>query len=893
MTSSELDPKHVDTAYEELERKLRLGLSIQDAEHALSNPVSPWAIPIPAEYIEAAVQRYSKENDLLYQRSNLISMVNREKQTGRWYLGPKDTDKYWPIVRDSIGSKLGSTALESIDIASTEILGSLRPPGESNINRRGLVLGYVQSGKTTNFLSLIAKSADVGYKFFIILTGITNNLRKQTQVRIEQDLVNVTPQWHNLTSADQDFSSVHARNASTLLSTTENRVIAVVKKNGTVLKKLNHFLMSGEMAAKNCPILIIDDEADQASINISNRAKNEQSTINAQIRRLVSLPKVAYVAYTATPFANILINPNDLEDLYPRDFIHVLPKPEGYFGSESIFGRELLSGETDEEVDDGLPITRTIPVDEAKALQPGARTSQDEWDLYVPKSLLDAVKWFILASAARLSRGQGNKHSSMLVHTSVRTAVHEETAELIRDALDRISKDFEDGLNHSEFREIWDLESNTVDASQFGLTHTDFDGIKLQIGSVLSSIQVVTDNQKSTERLTYTDDRPNTVIAVGGNTLARGLTLEGLSVSYFVRNSSAYDTLLQMGRWFGFRFGYADLTRIWMTDELLAWFRDLAGVEADLRQELAQYANGNVTPMDYQAKIRTSPYLEITSRAKAQEIREVSLSFSGQRVQTILFHHKNKEWLSQNLEATRALSARILQSGAPTLPKRNGTQVYRGVSTDIILDFLDEYQFHEDSVIGRDAGKKMAGYIRGEREGSIREWSVSFFGRSESDGLEYVDVGLPEKLGLIRRTQTRDSGQTANIKSLVGSLDRLNDFDRTSEIEKQLKVDIEESSASREKTLIDYHENHVGQDVGHIAIYAIDKESSATSPNRKDLEAVEHMIGVGIFFPRAAKVEHTFDYVSAVQPDEELMDIYAEQEEEQHELILHKEGADD
>lgn len=889
--NTELDPKDLDYVYQELEEKLRLGLSLNDAEHALAHPASPWAQPIPAEYIEAAVKRYSAENDLLYQRNNLVSMVNTEKQTGRWYLGPKESDKYWPVVSESIRAKLGPTALDSIDIASTEILGSLRPPGESNINRRGLVLGYVQSGKTTNFLSLIAKAADVGYKFFIILTGITNNLRKQTQVRIEQDLINVTPQWHNLTSADQDFSNVHARNASTLLSTTENRVIAVVKKNGTVLKKLNHFLISGEMAAKNCPILIIDDEADQASINISNRAKNEQSTINAQIRRLVSLPKVAYVAYTATPFANILINPNDLEDLYPRDFIHVLPKPDGYFGTESIFGRELLSGESDEEVDDGLPITRTIPAEESKALQPSARSPQDEWDLYVPESLCDAINWFILASAARLSRGQGNKHSSMLVHTSVRTVVHENTAKLIREVLDRTTKDFESGANHSKFQEIWENESNAVDPDLFGLQPAVFDDVKSHISSVLNAIQVVTDNQKSTERLAYRDDAPNTVIAVGGNTLARGLTLEGLSVSYFVRNSSAYDTLLQMGRWFGFRFGYADLTRIWMTDELLSWFRDLAGVEADLRQELAQYASGNITPMDYQAKIRTSPYLEITSRAKAQEVREVSLSFSGQRVQTILFHHKNEEWLAQNLEAARGLSAQILQSGAPTLSKKNGTQVFRSVSTDIILDFLDTYQFHEDSVIGRDAGKKMAGYIRGEKEGSIREWSVSFFGRTDTEGLNTIDIGLSNALGLIRRTQTRDSGQTANIKSLVGSLDRLNDFNKTPEIENQLKEDIANSSASRESILIDYHENHVGQDVGHIAIYAIDKDSSTTSSNRKDLEAVDHMIGVGIFFPRAAKVEHTFDYVSALQPDEELMDIYAEQEEEQHELFLQEENA--
>lgn len=893
---SELNPKMVDAAYDMLLVQIRLGESIQQAQHTLANPTGHFVAPVPQEYINAAVSRYEKENDHFIEKCDLVTVINREKETGKWFDSDLAHDHYWPVVRESIGAKLGEEALDSIDKASSGILWSLRPPGQNEINRRGLVLGYVQSGKTTSFLSLIAKAADAGYRFFIILTGITNNLRKQTQLRIEEDLVNVTPQWQKLTNADEDFSHLHAQNAATILSSTENKVIAVVKKNGSVLKKLNRFLNAGGLATKNCPILVIDDEADQASINIGNHAKNEQSTINAQIKRLVNHPKVAYVAYTATPFANILINPNDTEDLYPRDFIHVLPKPKGYFGTESIFGRELLTGEGDEEIDDGLPITRHIPEDESLALQPRARQPEEEWDLYVPKSLSQAITWFILASAARRARNQGGKHSSMLVHTSVRTAVHEDAKELINGELTVFRRKYAEGALDAHLREIWNRESATVPASDFDLQTLTFEEVNAFIPNVLEELRVVTDNQKSTERLVYEDDKPSTVIAVGGNTLARGLTLEGLVVSYFVRNSSAYDTLLQMGRWFGFRPGYADLTRIWLTDELLSWFRDLAGVEADLRQELAKFASGNVTPLDYQARIRTSPYMEITSKAKAQELQTVSLSYSGQRVQTILFNHKDKSWLDANIEATRELSARILQSGAPQVEKDNGTVVFRGIHTDIITDFLQKYRFHEDSVLGKDASKKLTGYIDLERDKSISEWSVSFFGKKPSNNpnevLPTIDLGLPDEVSLITRSQTHDSHEVANIKSLVGSLDRLNDFNRSKELNESLKQQIQEKEQRREDILINFHDDHVGQDVAHLAIYAIDKDSqaavkSAANKSRKDLEAVEHMIGVGIFFPRAATTENTYDYVSAIRPDEELMDVYAEQEEEQ--MLLQKE----
>lgn len=829
---------------------------------------------------------------------NTAESINREYNTGDWYAGPQKDHVYWPHLKKGLQEKIGD-AVEDVDKASSQVVASLRPSGSDAFDTRGLVLGYVQSGKTTNFLSVMAKAADVGYRFFIVLTGITESLRSQTQERIEKQLVAGMPNWYRLTTIEDDFKDhqqTNLQNAATYLSNPSNRIIAVVKKNVTVLRKLNAFIKRAGVNADNCPILIIDDEADQASISVSKDPDSNPSAINKQIRKLLENKKAAYVAYTATPFANILVKPDVYEDIYPRDFIHVLPKPNGYFGTEMIFGVDSPHGEDFEE-SDGLNMIRRVEDDEAEALRPPSkrRGQEVEWNPYIPDSLIQAVRWFIIASAARRARG-AKSHSSMLIHTAMRTDAHEETKKLLEPAIAKLESDF--FKESPEWEAHWDQESLTVSAEQFGNPSHSFSEIAKFIPDVFDDLKVIVDNSRSEERLEYNDDEPSTVIVIGANTLSRGLTLEGLICSYFVRNATAYDTLLQMGRWFGFRNGYEDLPRIWLTEDLEYWFEALSLVELDLRREFSRYAREKVTPMDFIPRIRVTPGIEVTNRAKQQFMTSAAVSFSGQRVQTILFNHRDGQWLKDNIDATKNLVSDLKIRQVPELQKDNGTVVFRNVPNDSILEFLEQYKIQENALLGDQGSKALLDYIRKERdEGSIENWSVSFFGKSSksrSDGNKTIDLGLGTELPLVTRSQMNNSRPSvANIKTLVGSLDRLNDASLSKEQWKEVNKRINEDSRAREKVLIDEHAKYVGPRVGHLAVYAIDKDSKTTQKpdfvkpdgtnvrpisRRKNLNAAEHIIGVGIFFPESTRQDSQVEYVCVIEPDEETRDRVNEAE---------------
>jgi len=881
---------------EDLRGKTQNGLSLDAAvakmkRHPLGTP--------PEDILNTAVDRFRTQTKVIVEYDTAES-ITREYDTGRWYAGPKEDDVYWPHLKEGLQEKIGD-AVDAVDEASSKVVASLRPSGSSEFDTRGLVLGYVQSGKTTNFLSVMAKAADVGYRFFIVLTGTTESLRSQTQARIEDQLLNGTPNWYQLTTVDDDFKDsqrTNRTNAASYLAGSDNRVIAVVKKNVAVLRKLNAFIKSAGVHADKCPILIIDDEADQASISVSKDPDANPSAINAQIRELLDNKKAAYVAYTATPFANILVNPNTYDDIYPRDFIHVLPKPEGYFGTEAIFGVNSPHGEDFEE-SDGLNMIRRVEDADAEALRPPTkkRGQEVEWNPYIPDSLKMAVRWFIIATAARRARGT-NAHSSMLIHTAMKTDAHEETKRLLEPAIKKLKQDFY--TDQTDWEGQWDEESATVRAEQFGNPVQSFAEIAEYIPLVFEELKLIVDNSRSDERLEYNDENPATVIVIGANTLSRGLTLEGLICSYFVRNATAYDTLLQMGRWFGFRNGYQDLPRIWLTQDLEYWFQELSLVELDLRQDFSRFARENITPLDFIPRIRVTPGIEVTNRAKQQHMTKAEVSFSGQRVQTILFNHKDKQWLAENIDAAKRLVGNLNALQTPQIEKKNGTVVYRGVSNDNIIDFLSNYKIQENALLGDQGSRALIDYIKKERDnGSIREWSVSFFGKSsktESDEINTIDLGIGEPLALISRSQMNNShSDVANIKTLVGSLDRLNDASLNKDQWQAINQRIKDDSRSREKVLIDQHEKYVGPYIGHIAIYAIDKDSKTLQKpdfikedgtrvhpisRRKDLNAAEHVIGVGIFFPESTRPESGVEYVSVIEPDEETRERISEAEEE-------------
>lgn len=901
---SDLEEMQIEYVMKQIRLNLALGRELKDI---LKTVEESYPCP-PHEIVIEARRRHLRKIGELDRYQSLSTIRSKELAEGSWYSGPSDDGIYWPQVKKDLLETIGEAATEQVDISSTKVLQSMSAPGEEEFSTRGLVVGYVQSGKTTNFISLISKAADEGYRLFIILAGMTDNLRNQTQKRIDEKLINADKKhWFSLTKADHDFSKASKEvvdgNVEAIFNNPSQRIVAVVKKNGSILRSLNEFLgskakNSDGRITRDCPILIIDDEADQASVNVSMKATQEASVINAQIKELLRNRKTAYVAYTATPFANVLIDPNDATDIYPRDFIHVLPKPDGYFGMETIFGRERLLGEDDLEFD-GLDMIRSIPPEEISDTRaPLSKAAFAEWVAHVPESLETAILWFVLATAARRVRGQVEKHSSMLIHTAVRQQAHHMLLGEVQKFVDLITSTWDSTDVRNRFEALWEEESQRVPAESVNCVPVTFEEVWSQLPSVLDDLHCVADNGTSEERLDYENEGNQTVIAVGGNTLSRGLTLEGLVCSYFVRNAAAYDTLIQMGRWFGFRRGYEDLPRVWLTEDLEQWFRDLALIEADMRQDMARYADEHLTPLDFQACIRTHPSLEVTAKAKQRNSRQVSISFSGERVQTILFHHKDRGWLESNIEAAKWLVSELHFRNTAEMEKFNGTRVFREVKPDVVEEFLDRYTFAEESQLGANDAVLLKDYIKKEhRTESIRSWSVSFFGLAPGKGAgRTMNLGQDFVLPLISRSQLVSSGQNANIKSLVGSMDRINDVALSSEAKRDLIRELKDLEVGHDARIMRIHNDHVGRDVGHLAIYAIDKDSKTQQTpdfrnsngklieirnRRKDLNAAADVIGLGIFFPDSINADSGVEYISAQQYiDHETVEAIRASEEE-------------
>lgn len=783
-----------------------------------------------------------------------------------WYPGPRADDPNWSALVEILNDNgWRATDIRGLGDASTKVVANLpNPHGAGEFHCRGLVLGYVQSGKTTNFTAVIAKAADAGYRFFVVLSGIHNALRQQTQDRLNAQLWEPHPdRWNRLTNED-DFRPTD--NVDALLANQSQRVLAVVKKNGPRLRALDRWLRGArpELLAR-CPILIIDDEADQASVN-TGKPDRQPSRINKLIRGIVnSAPKAAYVGYTATPFANVLIDPQDYEDLYPRDFIVDLPRPEFYIGPDAIFGRDPLEFDPEGVEDDGHDFVRSVPIDELDALRPKGAAARHDFEPEVTESLDAALRYFLLSTAARRVRRLGNRHATALVHTSQHIDVHERTAAAIhlhlRQLAGRLVRG--DAAVLAEMETLWTTESERVPSTDFDLEPVAWVDVVALLPVVAESAEVITDNSRTPkdERLNFDDANPRVIIAVGGNTLSRGLTLEGLAVSFFVRTASAYDTLLQMGRWFGYRSGYADLTRLWLTDEMRAWFHHLATVEQEIRFEVERFETAHLTPEQLGVRIRTHPKLAITAAAKMQHARTADASYSGRRLQTILFNHRDRGWLEHNVEAGRHL---VVASAETTIRSaRPGISILGPVDSNMIIEFLAAYRFHENS---RDLNSGLiTDYIRGRRsDGELTHFKIAIMSRGgDSDYLGELDLGLSEDVGCINRARLRAVGGAtyADIKALMSQSDRVVDLGITP----QEFGDVATLGQVAQLRNLPSRGGR-GDDTGLLLLYPVSKDSRPIRGNmktREPLEAAEHVLGVGLVFPETDSRTASVDYVTA------------------------------
>jgi hypothetical protein len=752
-----------------------------------------------------------------------------------WYPGPSPEAQYWNPLRETFKAGFREEVVASVDESSTKVVAHTPRPTAPTFDGKGLVVGYVQSGKTTNFISVIAKLADEDYRFVIVLAGVHNGLRKQTQARLSSLLhaPNET-RWLLLTNEFGDFQQPASPPVSVF--TEQQTAIAVVKKNAAVLSRLIEWLDTESARSKlaQMRVLIIDDEADQASV--------ATPSINPKIKKLLALtPRHTYIGYTATPFANVFIDPAS-DDLYPKSFILNLPRPNDYFGPETIFGNELSLD--DPEHDDGYDMIRIVPTTDIPLLRPATRAAAATFAPVVTTELRKAVLWFWLATAARRARGDANAHSTMLIHTAIPVVVHRAFKGPIGTLRDAVVHELADANApvHEEFRQLWESEAHRVPAKDWGRDQNSYDDLREHLRPVVESTRVILDNSMSDARLIYEPDQPLVAIAIGGNTLSRGLTLEGLVVSFFVRSANTYDTLMQMGRWFGYRTGYEDLPRIWMTEELRRYFRHLVTVEREMRDDIEHYQRQDLTPLEAAVRIRTHPSLRITAKMGAASPQYVS--FAGRRLYTRYFKPDDRAWLQKNLEAASELVATAVESPA----SRNGrATLFSGVSWTAIKRFLNQYEVHEDSP---DLDRKlMVKYIEDrvlDDPASLEMWTVAVVQASKPyEGVPPVILGGQEWNPVIRARLLGDA-QKADIKNVMNKGDRGLDLGRpTHELDAMTE---QELTALRDAVA-------EAKATGLLVLYPIDAKSEPQTErsrtSRSPLNALLPAVGFGIVFPGA------------------------------------------
>lgn len=742
----------------------------QPLDEVLANP----AIPEEFRYeVRAAVTPTVLDIPELAGAPGTDAWVHRPMRFGWYYWerlnGYLRTVKDWP-----------DEVVDSIAEWSLRILARMPDPQRDRFDCRGLVVGYVQSGKTANYTAVAARAADAGYRLIIVLSGIHNALREQTQFRLDQELTGVVAggeagvgrpehgrRWVRITTADRDFPGL--LDAGMLQG--EVPILAVVKKHKDILRSLiDHLAEAGADALKHLPMLVIDDEADQASVNTGDNrpladadldpAEVEEededtapSRINALIRELLALvPRRAYVGYTATPFANALIAPleSDREvgaTLFPRDFILQLPRPDGYTGTAELFGTDGGPGRD---------VLRFIPDDEAASLRPGLR-ERARFRPVVTASLARAVEDFLLAGAVRLFRGQTGDANTMLVHTTHYTDAQGRIVEVLRAHVDALRGEWQFGAGAGGVRQRladrWSTDFRSgVDVSEG--RPASYQELGPFLDEVIARLSVVELNSATSDELDYRRGGQLQVIAVGGNRLSRGLTLEGLTVSYFIRASGMCDTLLQMARWYGYRHGFEDLMKIHTTRDLAGWFAELALVERDLRDELDRMNQQGLTPLEQGVRIRSHSSMLLTSRLKMRNGTRIRVGYSGQHPQTIVFPFHDLDAMEANLGGLRALV------GTGSSSRRGGGLLLEDVSIDDIVRFIGGFRLApETRTIVK--GHLCAWLERRARSGDLVDWSVYIDGR-EDGALGALRLG-EEELGLVQRSRLSGTNSVGTL----------------------------------------------------------------------------------------------------------------------------------
>lgn len=734
--------------------------------------------------------------------------------------------RFWEAYRRFLVNRgIALDVVARSDSITDDVLGRLeRPARPGGWDRRGMVVGQVQSGKTSNYTGLICKAADAGYKLIVVLAGMHNSLRAQTQRRLDEGFLGLDsrtqigtdrqrqigvgaggarhPAAWSMTSSDErgDFAIRVARQIAGRLG--GDPILLVVKKNARILENLIEWITTsngrrdpatGRRIVPELPLLVIDDEADNASVNTREIeyetdedgnviAETDPARINGLIRRLLgSFERSAYVGYTATPFANIFIDdqgesPAFGEDLFPRSFILRIPPPSNYLGPAEIFGIDAADAPQGEHRAE-LPIIRLVgdyddwvPDRHRKHLVPGP----------LPDSLRAAMRSFVLVCAARAARGQDGEHNSMLVHVTRFVDVQGHVRDQVEEELQRLKNRLRYGDGDGavqlrrELAEQW-ARDFVPTSRAMGEDPTPWDQVDAKLAEACARIDVRAVNGSAGDALEYIDHPEGvSIIAVGGDKLSRGLTLEGLSVSYYLRASRMYDTLMQMGRWFGYRPGYADLCRLYTTVELRDWYRDITVANEELLAKFDEMAAVGGNPQDFALYVRTSPAgLLVTARTKMRNGREMHLTFSGDIIETINFA-RDADRHRETLSRVDAFLERHNEDGRADPRRVKGNVLWRHVPGDQIADLLAAWWTPGNARKAR--GPLLASYVRSRlAAGELMDWTVALIANPAEDETHVIaghEVGLT-----LRNPWPEDqTGPTYDVRRLASPADELLDL---------------------------------------------------------------------------------------------------------------------
>lgn len=807
---------------------------------------------------------------------------------------PKDPHSSWQLYKKGLlENGFKSEVVHLMEKSTMRLLKRLSNDTTEMQPVKGLVIGNVQSGKTANMAALMAMAADYGWNMFIVLSGTIENLRQQTQNRLLNDLNkpgNLI--WRGLEKVSKKPTYGQRTQDLHFEETSKERYFTVCLKNQSRLKGLIQWLQSDSNKQKQMKILVIDDEADQAGINTADINSSTIRKINELIRNLVNgkneksqeiktkYRAMNYIGYTATPYANIL-NEAGETSLYPRNFISTLSVSKEYFGPQQIFG---LDGS--EEGFEGLDIVRIIEESDLQQI----KNIHDEGVKVIPESLKYAICWFMCGVASMRIWGY-RKPISMLIHTSQKTDHHQNIANAVKIWLtntnendlitrcEKVWKDETDKFTYEKFREQYpqyDRKDEEINR------YPEFSEVKKEIEVLLSQhvtnipldeddelsyhkgIHMCVDNCKNNGinddgmyvRLAYptSENMPDfapAFVIIGGATLSRGLTIEGLISTFFLRSVSQADTLMQMGRWFGYRKGYELIPRIWITSKTNNQFKFLASLDQELRDEIHEMDTLGKSPAQYGPRVKNTPkasFIRITAKNRMQSAQDTDMDFSGSFNQTYLFDN-DKEILDNNLKVTSELIEKLGEPLhiADENPQAKNCAVWKNIEFPVIKDYLKEYRFNSRLGVFNDIDSVISWIEKISAEGKLENWNVVLAGKSSGEIYWSSPVGNIYKVNRTRKIQNSEADQVINIGVLSDPSDLVADVDlRKQSNEIKDKIINFKSRYKREIRSL------AGLDsTPQLLIYIIDKNSEAPvdSKTREDLNAKADIVGICLTIP--------------------------------------------